>query len=166
MNLLAVVLLIGACGVLAGQFHHVVGIAPVLGAILCAACFLKPRSLLLVGIGGMLLGMGVFYLKVWCFIFVYLWVRWTLPRFRYDQLMGLAWKGLVPLSLVLLLFNSVLVYFRNDLTQGSYHLWQLVCNLVLIGGLLVIVALRKTEVGAGNAPVDVSELGHGRGAAV
>jgi len=55
MNALAMVLLIGACGILAGQFHHVVGIAPVLGAILCAACFVRPRSLFIIGISGMLL---------------------------------------------------------------------------------------------------------------
>jgi hypothetical protein len=55
MNLLAVVLLIGACGVLAGQFHHLFGIASVLGAILCAACFVRPRALFVIGIGGMLL---------------------------------------------------------------------------------------------------------------
>ncbi|MBI3312269.1 MAG: hypothetical protein HYZ88_01930 [Candidatus Omnitrophica bacterium] len=43
------------CGIIAGQFHHQVGIAPVLAAILCAALFLRPRDLWLVGLGGMLL---------------------------------------------------------------------------------------------------------------
>lgn len=65
MNLLATVLLTVACGILAGQFHHLFGVAPVLGAILCATCFLKPRDLFVVGIGGMLLrdlllGFGLF----------------------------------------------------------------------------------------------------------
>ena len=44
-----------ACGLIAAQFHHALGIAPILGAILCAACFLRPRDLFVVGLGGMLL---------------------------------------------------------------------------------------------------------------
>ncbi|MCH9022112.1 MAG: NADH-quinone oxidoreductase subunit NuoH [Planctomycetes bacterium] len=149
-----------------GEYAHVIVASSMIVVLFFGGWHVPGMAVGPTGIGGMLLGMGVFYFKVWCFIFVYLWVRWTLPRFRYDQLMGLAWKGLVPLSLVMLLFNSVLVYFRKDLTPGSYQLWQLVCNLVLIGGVLVIAALRKTEVAAGNAPVDVSELGRGPEAAV
>ena len=52
--MLATVLLMMACGFLAGQFHHVLGVAPILGAILCAACFLRPKELFLVGLGGIL----------------------------------------------------------------------------------------------------------------
>ena len=44
-----------ACGLLAAQFHHALGVAPILGAILCAACFLRPKDLFIVGLGGMLL---------------------------------------------------------------------------------------------------------------
>lgn len=51
----ATAMLTAACGLIAAQFHHQLGIAPILGAILCAACFLRPKDLFIVGIGGMLI---------------------------------------------------------------------------------------------------------------
>ena len=53
-------------------------------------------------------------------------VRWTLPRFRYDQLMNLAWKLLIPLSGLLLIGTAVLVYL--DRTQWW---WMMAMNVVI-----------------------------------
>ena len=53
--MIATAMLTLACGIVAGQFHHQVGVAPILGAILCAACLLRPRDLFVVGVGGMLI---------------------------------------------------------------------------------------------------------------
>lgn len=50
----ATILLMVSCGVLSAQYTHVLGWSPVLAAVLCAACFLKPRQLWVVGLGGML----------------------------------------------------------------------------------------------------------------
>ena len=47
-----------------------------------------------------LAGVGVLFAKIVFFIFFYMWVRWTVPRFRYDQLMNLGWKILIPLSIL------------------------------------------------------------------
>ncbi|MDR1145908.1 MAG: NADH-quinone oxidoreductase subunit H [Verrucomicrobiales bacterium] len=55
----------------------------------------------------------VFLGKMAFFIFLFIWVRWTLPRFRYDQLMGLGWKFFIPLGLAnILLTAALLAYFR------------------------------------------------------
>jgi NADH-quinone oxidoreductase subunit H len=51
------------------------------------------------GAGGVIVKLIVMFAKVLCFVFFYLLIRWTIPRFRFDQLMGLAWKVLIPLGL-------------------------------------------------------------------
>jgi NADH-quinone oxidoreductase subunit H len=58
------------------------------------------------------LGIIALMLKIVFFIFLFMWVRWTIPRFRYDQLMNLGWKKLVPLALA------------NMLVTGAWILWR------------------------------------------
>jgi NADH-quinone oxidoreductase subunit H len=62
------------------------------------------------GILLILLQFGIVLSKVFLIVFLTMMVRWTLPRFRFDQLMRLAWEGLIPLSLLVLLMTSVFVY--------------------------------------------------------
>ena len=54
-----------------------------------------------------------FFLKVSFLLFLFLWIRATLPRFRYDQLMRLGWKVFLPLSLFWVIITSSYVYFNN-----------------------------------------------------
>lgn len=53
-----------------------------------------------------LMGPVVLFAKIFFFIFVFMWIRWTLPRFRYDQLMHLGWKVLVPLAILNMLLTG------------------------------------------------------------
>lgn len=54
-----------------------------------------------------------FLTKVLVFLFIYVWVRGTLPRFRYDQLMAIGWKLLLPVSLANVLFTSLAIVVKN-----------------------------------------------------
>lgn len=76
--------------------------------------------------------MGVLAGKVFLFICFYMLVRWTLPRLRFDQLMRLAWKSLVPLTMALVVVQVVIIYY------GLSPWWALAANaaLLLAGGAI------------------------------
>lgn len=61
-----------------------------------------------------ILQVGCFFTKIIFFIFFFMWIRWTIPRFRYDQLMRLGWKVLIPLS-ILNIFITGIVMMRGEL---------------------------------------------------
>jgi NADH-quinone oxidoreductase subunit H len=77
----------------------------------------------------------VFAGKVTCIILFYMFIRWTLPRFRFDQLMGLAWKVLIPMALINLVAVMVVKEF-------GFSLWWLtpLSLAVLVGAAMITVA--------------------------
>ena len=74
-----------------------------------AVPFVSLETLNSFGIWGTLLSVASFVAKTGFFILVYIWVRWTLPRFRYDQLMRLGWKVLLPVALFNIVLTGVLM---------------------------------------------------------
>ena len=58
---------------------------------------------------GALVGVGCFLGKTFFFIFFFMWVRWTLPRFRYDQVMKLGWQKLLPLAIANVIFYALAI---------------------------------------------------------
>lgn len=52
---------------------------------------------------------GTFFFKLCALLFFFLWIRWSLPRFRYDQLMNIGWKVMFPLSLINILWVAILI---------------------------------------------------------
>jgi NADH-quinone oxidoreductase subunit H len=80
---------------------------------------------------------GVIAGKIFVFIFFYMWIRWTLPRFRFDQLMNLCWRSLVPMGLALVAWTGVLVYYGR-----SMSIWATIGNAIILVIMLVLVAVR------------------------
>ena len=60
-----------------------------------------------------IIGVVVFFIKILLFIFFFMWVRWTLPRFRYDQLMNLGWKMLIPLAIANIVLTGVFTLIKD-----------------------------------------------------
>ena len=83
----------------------------------------------------------VFTGKISLCIFAFMWIRWTLPRFRFDQVMRLCWKGLVPLMMCQVAVTCILVY-RGE--QRS--VWALVGELAVVGIFGIVFAFRTVPV--------------------
>jgi NADH-quinone oxidoreductase subunit H len=60
-----------------------------------------------------IIGFVVLLAKSFFFLFVFIWIRWTIPRFRYDQLMNLGWKKLIPLALINMIATALVMLLRG-----------------------------------------------------
>lgn len=60
-----------------------------------------------------IIGIFVLFAKICAFIFFYMWVRWTIPRFRYDQLMKLGWKMLIPLAIANIIITGIVILLND-----------------------------------------------------
>ena len=82
-----------------------------------------------------LLSVGIFLVKLLFFLFLFMWIRWTLPRFRYDQLMSLGWKFMLPLALayIVVIASVILILEVAAIRRGAMYSSILgVVNLILV----------------------------------
>ncbi len=100
-----------------------------------------------------LLKVLVLLVKAFCMILFMMWVRWTLPRFRFDQLMRLAWKALIPLGLANLVLTAVLVHVArsfelvNQFRVAVAYLWVIGGIALVIGAGWLIGTSRRSAYG-------------------
>jgi NADH-quinone oxidoreductase subunit H len=82
-----------------------------------------------------------FSLKTLFFLFLYMWVRWTLPRFRYDQLMSLGWKFMIPLALtyIVIMASAVLALDAAGVRDGWQSGAALVALNVVLGAIVFYI---------------------------
>jgi NADH-quinone oxidoreductase subunit H len=92
------------------------------------------------GVGGVILKLIVIAAKMVLFIIFFMLIRWTLPRFRFDQLMGLTWKVLLPLALV----NIICVMVVKQLNQSEVLLLPLsIATIFIVAGLALYMPRQR-----------------------
>jgi NADH-quinone oxidoreductase subunit H len=88
--------------------HMIIGSA-VLTVLFLGGWHLPFVTLDLAGWVGAVVSILIFLAKVFAIVFFFIWVRWTLPRFRYDQVMRIGWKFLLPVAIGNLVLNAVII---------------------------------------------------------
>lgn len=98
----------------------------------------------------------VMFLKTFFWLFFFMWIRWTLPRFRYDQLMALGWKVLMPIGLAYVMLIATAVYFSENvfgLTSPMARIGVLTLINLLLGYIVFFVVDRGILIsGSKNQP--------------
>ena len=110
----------------------------------------------------------VFFTKTIGIIFIFMWVRWSLPRFRFDQLMQLAWRALIPISLAIVLMTALVVFVggsQNDAykaqqrVDGSMAAAMFLANVILMAIIMIasrILPAAPTPTAAWTSPTPAS----------
>ena len=105
-----------------------------------------------------LLTLAAFGAKTFFFLFTFVWVRWTLPRFRYDQLMALGWKVLLPLALLYITVVAVAIWFIRIQLAWEYGRGMAAAlgglNVVLL--IMLVWWLDRGRIVSGSVPQEVT----------
>jgi NADH-quinone oxidoreductase subunit H len=116
-----------------------------------------------------LLTFAAFAIKLYLFVIFFIWIRWTLPRFRYDQLMSLGWKIMLPVALayIVIVASAVLGLDAAGIARTSRTFWLAMgaMNVVLLVLLFVIID-RGRLISPASSRLDRKSVAHLRRAAV
>jgi NADH-quinone oxidoreductase subunit H len=107
-------------------------------------------SLRTLGLAGGLIGTAIFVTKVMSIMMVYIWFRATFPRFRFDQLMDLGWKWMIPLALANIVVTAIVILAFGSIRVGGVPLYIGEVVLSVIGA--AILALTGYYIGRGPGP--------------
>jgi len=88
-----------------------------------------------------LLSIGIFLAKILFFLFVFMWVRWTVPRFRYDQLMSLGWKFMLPLALVYIVLIAAVMLGLSAAGIDQGFLYATILGSVNVVVIMLLFAI-------------------------
>jgi NADH-quinone oxidoreductase subunit H len=116
---LAVVILVGARGSKSKPARTVGFASALLFVLLGAAILPLSAKFLAASDARTLFSIGVFAGKICALIYAYMWFRWTWPRYRYDQLMELGWKWMIPAALINIVLTGVLYVLALPASQGG-----------------------------------------------
>ena len=105
-------------------------------------------------IWGALLGLVYFVLKVLIFIFIFVWLRATMPRLRYDRLMDLGWKVMLPFALLCVMITAAVVLYRQQPLAGSAPRLLLIGFGVAAALWLIAPMFSGRDGGDDDAPLD------------
>jgi NADH-quinone oxidoreductase subunit H len=95
-----------------------------------------------------ILGVGYLLAKAVLFLFFYVWLRATLPRFRFDQLMGIAWKVLLPVALLNIIFTAFVRLVSNGEIDVPGWVWLVAAAAALIALVLTSIGDRNRTAGS------------------
>src|SRR6202035_6028155 len=123
-----------------------VGLLMFLVAIILAAPLVPAVANMLPGLKPGLHGAFWFLLKVGMYIYLFMWLRFTFPRYRFDQLMRLGWQFLIPLSIVNVMGIGVALVLHRQLGWSHWTAFPLTTILTLIvAGMLASAGAKKDK---------------------